>query len=42
MKILSPSFRRKFIGIELKPSYFSVAADFLKREELLSKTPTLF
>jgi DNA modification methylase len=40
--VMSLRCGRKFIGIELKPSYFSVAADFLKREELMSKTPTLF
>ncbi len=40
--VMSLRCGRKFIGIELKPSYFAVAADFLKREELMSKTPTLF
>lgn len=33
---------RRFVGVELKPSYFKVAADNLNRAEAESEAPTLF
>lgn len=33
---------RRFVGVELKPSYFKVAADNLRRAEFESEQPSLF